>query len=53
MNDIEHKRSYRIALQHCGWGELKLLLKLIQEKNAIEESIIKQLINEKRKNETT
>jgi len=53
IKELELRKSYRIALRHCGWGELKLLLKITKEKNALEESIINQLIKEKRKNETT
>jgi len=52
MNDLQYKNDYKKALRNCSWGELKLLLKLVQEKNANEERIIKQILKERRKIET-
>jgi len=53
MDDLEFRSTYRKAMHKCGWGELKLLLRLKEEENAREVSILKQLIKERRKNETT
>ena len=52
MNNLEIKTTYRSALRHCSWAELKLLLRLKEEENASEITILKQLIKERRKSET-
>lgn len=52
MNKVEIKHAYKNALKNCTWGELKLLLKIKENENSLEILILKQLIKEKRKNET-
>jgi len=52
MDETELKRAYKIALRNCTWHDIKLLFKIIHERNVMHEQILKDLIREKRKNET-